>query len=154
MKYFLLFMLCTLFSNCQTNDKKQDPLNLESKLAGKWKAKAFDGELHEEWILDENGWMQQVGYYIENSDTSYSAKTRIEKIDDDIILFSVIKNSNPKIFKAKSVNNDQIVFENDDYKNPFQVKYEFLPNGKYKRTIKGYEKDSLVIYEFNFEKQD
>lgn len=153
MKYFLLFMLFTLFSNCQTNDKKQDPLNLESKLAGKWKAKAFDGELHEEWILDENGWMQQVGYYIENSDTSYSAKTRIEKIDDDIILFSVIKNSNPKIFKAISVNNDQIVFENDDYKNPFQVKYEFLTNGKYKRTIKGYEKDSLVIYEFNFEKQ-
>jgi len=98
--------------------------------------------------------MQQVGYYIENADTSYSAKTRIEKINDDIILFSVIKNSNPKIFKAKSLDDDQIIFENDDYKNPYEVKYEFLTNGKYRRTIKGYEKDSLVIYEFNFEKQD
>jgi hypothetical protein len=154
MKFLLLCIICMLFSNCQTSDKKQDPLNLEIKLAGKWKAKAFDGELHEEWILGENGWMQQVGYYIENADTSYSAKTRIEKINDDIILFSVIKNSNPKIFKAKSLDDDQIIFENDDYKNPYEVKYEFITNSKYRRTIKGYEKDSLVVYEFNFKKQD
>jgi hypothetical protein len=60
MKFLLLCLICILFSNCLTGDKKQDPLNLEIKLAGKWKAKAFDGELHEEWILGEYGRMPQV----------------------------------------------------------------------------------------------
>lgn len=96
--------------------------------------------------------MQQQGYYIEAQDTSYSAKTRIEKVGDDIILFSVIKNADPKIFKAVSHSDTLIVFENKEYKNPYQVTYEFLGKDRYKRTIKGYENDSLVMYEFHFKK--
>jgi len=138
--------------SCSERSKVDDHLNLESKLSGKWIAKAFDGELHEEWILNSHGWMQQEGFYIENNDTSYAAKTQIQKVGNDIILFSVIKNSNPKIFKSVNEEENGFVFENKDYKNPFQVKYEFLSSQKYKRTIRGYEKDSLVIYEFNFEK--
>ena len=84
--------------------------------------------------------------------TMYSAMTKIEKVGDEIILFSVIKNSNPKIFKAIKVKNETIVFENKDYKNPYQVKYEFLDKNNYRRTITGVEKDSLVSYSFNFKK--
>jgi hypothetical protein len=121
-------------------------------LSGKWKTEAFDGELHEKWELKEDGSIQQKGYYIEKQDTLYSATTRIQKVEDDIVLFSIIKNSNPKIFIATSINEKAIVFENKDYKNPYQVKYEFIDNDNYRRTIRGYEKDSLVIYEFNFKK--
>ena len=146
----IILSCCFLFFSCQNSFDQKDHLNLERKLSGKWIAKAFNGELHEEWILDKNGWMQQTGHYIEETDTSYNANTRIEKIHDDIILFSVIKNSNPKIFKAISVTDDEIVFKNDDYKNPYQVNYKFLTKDKYQRTITGYEKDSLVVYTFNF----
>ena len=66
----------------------------------------------------------------------------------------MIRNSNPKIFKSKISEDNKIVFENSDYKNPFQVKYEFISDSRYRRTIKGFENDSLVIYEFNFEKQN
>lgn len=88
--------------------------------------------------------MQQKGVYIENNDTSYSAITRIEKIADEVILFSVIKDSTPKIFKAISVSDNEIVFENKDYKNPYQVKYEFFTGSTYRRSITGFENDSLV----------
>lgn len=65
----------------------------------------------------------------------------------------MIKDSNPKIFKALSKSDDEIIFENDDYRNPFEVKYEFLSDSSYRRTIVGYERDSsLVIYEFDFVK--
>jgi len=138
--------------SCNENIDVKDPLDLETRLSGKWIAKAFDGELHEEWKLNEDGWMQQEGFYIERTDTSYAAKTQIQKVGNDIILFSVIRNSNPKIFKSISSEENKIIFENDDYKNPYRVKYEFLTNQKYRRTIRGYENDSLVIYEFNFEK--
>ena len=155
MKRTLLLLGIFLFGySCNGPQKVEDHLNLSSKLTGKWIAKAFDGELHEEWILNEFGWMQQNGYYIENNDTSYAAKTQIQKVGDDIILFSVIRNSNPKIFKSVQFDENEILFKNDDYKNPFEVKYEFLSEKNYRRTIKGTENDSLVIYNFNFEKSN
>jgi len=152
MKYILLILAGLISVSCNKNLQVEDHLNLRIKLEGKWKANAFDGELHEEWKLGDDGWMQQQGYYIEKSDTSYSAKTRIEKVGEEIILLSVIKNSNPKIFQATTSGENEIIFENNDYKNPFQVTYEFLSAKNYRRTIKGYEKDSLVAYVFDFSK--
>ena len=152
MKKILLLTVSLLILSCNGNYQSEDYLNLKDKLAGKWKANAFSGELHEEWNLEINGWMLQQGYYIEKNDTSYTAITRIEKIGNDVILFSVIKDSNPKIFKAISISDDEIVFESKDYMNPYQVKYEFFTDSNYRRTITGFENDSLVTYEFNFEK--
>lgn len=147
----LSFCLLLLFS-CKHNSKKLDKLNLESKLSGRWIAKAFDGELHETWQLDVDGWMLQEGYYIEALDTSYSAKTRVELVNDELILLSVIKNSTPKIFQAKERSDSKIIFENKDYKNPYEVTYEFIDSKNYRRTIKGLENDSLVTYIFDFKK--
>lgn len=150
-RVLFLFAFILIVLSCKETGKASDQLKLESKLKGKWIAKAFDGELHEVWSLNSNGWMQQRGYYIENNDTTYAATTQIQKVDDDIILFSVIRNSNPKIFKSVKFEKNEIIFKNDDYKNPYEVKYEFLSNQNYRRTITGRENDSLVIYEFNFE---
>ena len=147
---FLVFLL--LIVSCKKESKSVDRLNLESKLSGKWIAKAFDGELHETWKLDSDGWMLQEGYYIEKADTSYSARTRIEKVNKEIVLFSVIKNSTPKIFQAKERLENKIVFENKDYKNPYEVVYEFIDKNNYRRTIEGLENDSLVTYVFDFKK--
>lgn len=155
MKKTLYTLGITLLAiSCQDSQSIKDPLDLESKLSGKWTAEAFDGELHEAWGLNNNGWMEQQGFYIEENDTSYAAKTQIQKVDDEIILISVIRNSNPKIFKAIKFEENEIIFENDDYKNPYRVKYEFISNMEYKRTITGKENDSLVTYEFNFVKLD
>lgn len=152
MNRILLVFTYLLILACNENIEVKDRLDLENKLSGKWIAKAFDGELHEEWMLNKDGWMEQEGFYIENQDTSYAAKTQIQKVGDDIILFSVIRNSNPKIFKSVTFEEKKIIFENEDYKNPYQVKYEFLSDQLYRRTIEGRENDSLVIYEFNFKK--
>ncbi len=153
MRILIPLVLSALFIvSCNKVESRKDKLALKVKLEGTWEATAFSGKLHEKWELNTDGWMQQQGYYIEENDTSYSAKTKIEKIGEELILFSVIKNSNPRIFKAVNVSDSKIVFENDDYKNPFRVTYEFLGENTYKRTITGYEKDSLVRYEFRFKK--
>ena len=152
MRCFLVLAVSLIFVSCGGRDTPEDYLKLKNKLEGKWGTEAFDGRLSEEWTLGKNGWMQQQGFYIEEQDTSYSAKTRIEKVGEDVILFSVIKDGTPKIFKAISLTENQIIFENMDYRNPYQVTYEFLDESNYKRTIEGYEQDSLVVYEFNFKK--
>ncbi len=152
MKFILITAILFLYLSCQHQLPIKDQLNLQTKLEGKWKAPAFDGELRESWSLDDNGWMHQQGYYIEQNDTMYAAMTKIEKVGNEIILLSVIKNSAPKIFQAIKQNDKELLFENKDYQNPFRVKYEFLDHSNYRRTISGYEQDSLVVYEFNFEK--
>ncbi len=149
MKKTIVLLLLMVLISCH---HQKDNLDFKSKLSGKWIAKAFDGELHEEWSLNSDGWMQQKGHYIENNDTTYTATSQIQKVGRQIILFSVIKNSNPKIFKSIYREDDKIIFENDDYKNPYQVIYEFISDQEYKRTITGKEKDSIVVYEFHFKK--
>ena len=153
MKSIAALTLDLFLLSCDNQQKNSDHLDLSPKLSGSWKASAFSGELHETWTMGTDGWMQQQGYYIEQNDTSYSAKTKIEKVGNTVILFSVIKDSNPKIFKAVTIAENVLVFENKDYKNPFQVHYEFIDNNNYTRTITGYEQDSLVSYKFEFQKE-
>ena len=143
-----------MMMSCKHDVQKVDNLNLSPKLSGSWIAKAFNGELHESWNLANDGWILQKGYYIERNDTSYSAQTKIEKVNNVLVLFSVIKNSNPKIFQATERSDSKIVFENKDYKNPYEVIYEFIDKDNYRRTIKGLENDSLVTYIFDFKKID
>ena len=153
MKFLTFIVLTLLIFSCKDTRVKSQ-LNFSHKLEGKWKAAAFNGQLHETWQSTSDGWIMQQSFYIENNDTNYSAKTKIEKVADELILFSVIKNSTPKIFKAIKATPDSIIFENSDYKNPYRVKYEFLSANNYQRTISGYEQDSLVTFVFNFEKVD
>ena len=154
MKYTPLFILFIFLTMCEAPAHDPfDQLNLSDKLSGKWKADAFDGILSETWTLGKDGWMSQEGFYIEDQDTSYSAKTKIEIVGNDTVLFSVIKDSNPKIFKAFIQTKNTITFKNDDYKSPFKVHYEFISDSKYSRTITGYEGDSLVVYKFDFSKE-
>lgn len=146
----LLWLISPILISCEQGS--EDVLHLKGKLDGHWKAKAFNGELLETWELGKNGFMQQVGYYVENGDTSYSAITRIEKVEGEVILFSVIKGANPKIFKAIGMSDREMVFENKDYRNPYSVRYEFLDDGNYRRTITGLENDSLVSFVFDFKR--
>ena len=46
-----------LIFSCGGYNQTKDPLNLKDKLSGKWKARAFEGELREDWTLEKNGWM-------------------------------------------------------------------------------------------------
>ena len=154
LKNIARLLMISLFIICCAEQKNSiDILGLQGKLAGEWTAEAFDGELHESWKINEEGWMVQSGVYIEDVDTLYQATTKIEEVGSEVVLFSVIKHANPKIFKAIEIDEDGIVFENRDYSNPYRVEYKFISSDRYRRTIEGMEQDSIVRYEFNFEKR-
>jgi hypothetical protein len=151
---FMLTLILVFYLQGCTAPKFEDKLHLEKKLSGSWTATAFSGELRETWRLGADGWMQQHGIYIENHDTLYSAHTKIEQVGGEVILFSVIRAATPRIFKAVTVGEDEIIFENNDYKDPYQVTYTFLDDTSYQRTIRRIEKDSLEVYTFNFKRVD
>ena len=125
---------------------------LVKHLVGEWQSPAWSGQLSEIWQVGEDGWLHQQAYYFEGADTTYRAQSKIEQVDDDLILFTVIENSNPKIFKSSLVSTDSVVFKNSDYNNPYEVVYHLMDKNHFQRTITGMENYSLVSYTFKFKR--
>lgn len=123
---------------------------LESFLSGSWSSEAWGGVLNESWEIGKDGHLIQSAQYIENGQVLYESNSKIENVRGTMILFSVIKDNNPKIFKATSWSKTHITFENDDYRNPSMVKYEFVSKDNFKRTISGMEKEVPTSFTFNF----
>lgn len=142
-----------------TQFKRSQNLSLESiysvlkeNLNGHWTSEAWDGRLNESWTTDDNGHLLQTAQYIEDNRVLFESTNKIEVIDNELILMSVIKGSNPKIFKASSYSESEIVFENSDYINPNKVVYNFGPEEQFQREISGRENDQPTSYIFHFKK--
>lgn len=137
--------------------RKTPEISLEhygKKLEGRWSSKAWDGQLKEEWTLDENKQLLQHAEYIENGIVQYKASSKIERVDKELIIFSVIHGNNPKIFKASSESDSSITFENTEYGYPNKLIYHFNADGSYHRTISGIENGEKKAYTFRFKKLD
>ncbi len=122
------------------------------KLKGCWKAKAWDGIQEECWKFNQNGIPVQTAKYSVKGDVQYEASTQMEYVANEIVLFSVIKGNNPKIFKATSRSRTKLVFENSEYDYPNKVVYELQPDGTFWRTISGKQNGQDASYTFKFNK--
>jgi len=102
MNRFLVWITVLLFLQLaiSAGDLEQIYDTLARQLVGNWQSPAWSGQLSESWRVGEDGWLHQQAYYYEEADTSYRAQSKIERVDNSLILFTVIENSNPKIFKS------------------------------------------------------
>ena len=142
--------LTTQFKEINKLDIKDIYSIAKNNLVGNWTSPAWDGQLNESWSIDNNGHLSQSAEYIENQKLLFESGNKMEIANNELILFSVIKGSNPKIFKAISWSKNSITFENSDYKNPNKVTYKFLSNNEFHRTISGMENNELSNYTFKF----
>ncbi len=127
---------------------------MKSHLVGNWTSEAWDGILNESWSIDKNGHLTQTAQYIENEKVLFQSANKVELVNNELILFSVIKNGNPKIFKASSYSSSSVVFENSDYKNPDKLVYTFHSDKRFDRKISGIENGELSNYTFEFKRID
>lgn len=134
----------------KTEDTADFLPSYKQHLQGSWTSKAWDGVLNETWSIDENGDLIQFAEYIENGEILYEASNKIEKLAGELLLITVIKDNNPKVFKASASSKNEIIFENSAYKNPSVVKYEFISDTRFKRTISGEENGKPTSYTFEF----
>ena len=142
--------LNTQFKSVNPSEKDMNYEAIKERLKGNWSSPAWSGQLDETWSVDPNSHIVQTASYSEEGVVSYSASNKIEIVGEEWVLFTVIKDSNPKIFKATSVTKDKIVFENSDYANPNKVVYEFTSPDTFKRTISGLENGEPSSYTFTF----
>ncbi len=146
----------TKFVRVVNASTKEKFLNIMiSRLSGKWQSKAWNGVLTEWWHQDlTDGNLSQKAEYVENGKVVYSAENRVEVVNEELILFTVINGNNPKIFKATTLTENQITFENSDYDNPSKVVYTFTSDAGFERTISGVEDGKAMSYTFDFSKVD
>ena len=129
--------------------------DLQKILTGNWTSTAWAGILNESWTLGQDGHMSQSSQYLEDGIVLYeSSIQKLKIIGKDIVLFSVIKDNDPKIFKATAYSKNQIIFENTEYSNPNKVVYDFGPDGAFNRTISGFENAEPTTYTFEFRSVD
>ncbi len=128
--------------------------NFSTALTGKWTSPAWEGELEENWQLDQNGQMVSTALYLENGDTLYASQTFIQHLSGEWILLSVIKDSPPKVFKAVSWDETEMVFENPDYENPSRVRYEFIDDNSFHRIISWKLNGVPDSYTFQFTRKE
>jgi len=83
MKTLHVFFLILLLTACRETNTLLSQLHLDTKLSGKWRATAFNGELHEEWKLGSEGWMQRQGvlhrkkrYHLCSNDSDTKSRRR------------------------------------------------------------------------------
>ncbi len=128
--------------------------DVQKLLTGRWSSKAWDGVLNETWSTGADGHIRQTSRYIENGKVLYEASSKMETVGADFILFTVIKGNNPKIFKMVEYGENEVKFENTDYKNPSVVIYKFVSANEYHRTIIGVENDAPTTYTFEFKREE
>ncbi|MEO0552193.1 MAG: hypothetical protein AAF149_03265 [Bacteroidota bacterium] len=147
--------LKTTFTHIAERSEKSILLEeLTKKLRGTWQSKAWGGMLYETWSINQtDGHLEQQAKYIENGKVSYQAMNKIELLNNELVLFTVIEANNPKIFKATTLTRERVVFENSDYSNPNRVEYIFEA-GRFKRTISGIEDGEPTTYTFDFSRNE
>ena len=91
-------------------------------------------------VNNGNGTFREVGQLSKIHKTDWSWASLFMDMDNDGWQDLYITNGYFKDFSDK------------DYKNSYQYKYEFFTGSTYRRTITGFENDSLVTYEFNVAK--
>ncbi len=138
------------FTGQNIDRKSKLYLKVKETLVGNWISPAWDGQLIEMWSVDKDQNLVQTSKYIEGKKVLFRSQNKIEYIGGELILISVIENSDPKIFKAVEANGSRIVFENKEYKNPNRVEY-VLYEKTFHRKISGAENGSPTSYTFKFE---
>lgn len=116
-----------------------------------WITPAWDGQLRETWSVSSDRQLSQKASYTVNGEVQYEAQSRMMMIGEELILVTVIVDADPKVFRATSVTDSIIVFENSSYRNPDKVVYRLTDNGYFSRTISGHEPDGTASsYTFAF----
>lgn len=142
----------TEFHSHVVSDAEKALQLLEDRIVGEWTSTAWDGELHEDWKLGANGEIWQDAIYVEEDVVLYEATNKIEVVNNELILSTIVKGGNPKIFKASLILDDEIVFENSDYNHPSKVVYKFVDDNRFIRTISGQEQGQARSHTFQFER--
>lgn len=146
MKYrILLLLLVTIFSfySC----KKDNSIREVDWLIGTWENKTEEGTFTETWIKTNNETKEGLEYdrleakstFIKNGDTLFQEEVILFKMDKWIysVMASNQNEGKATLFKATSVRNNELVFENPAHDFPKKITYKLVSKDSLYAEISG-----------------
>ncbi len=116
-------------------------------LLGKWKTKIKDGELKEIWS-DRKNMLFGNAFLRQNDRITFREKIALMYINDTLnYIVTFEKRYDSTYFKATTINDSLLIFENPKNDFPKIIKYQRLEEDKIKATISG---DNNQSETFNF----
>lgn len=150
--YRILFTLSIviILASCQTVQNEKQANEYDHWLEGTWTAPYFMGKISETWSFNDKGNLSLDGLFEENGDTIYWEKIKIDTLGKDIFLIAKPHNSPGFIYQQVSSSENEIVFENKIYSNPYRIKYIKVDNDHFDRVNIGLEEGQEVKNLFNY----
>ena len=107
-------------------------------LAGGWSDDVDDAWSEEWWTPERGGLMLGAGRSGKGKVATGFDQMRITRDADGSLVFWGAPNGAPAVpFKATSVTDNSILFENPNHDFPNTIRYQLLPDGRLKATIAG-----------------
>lgn len=150
MKKISLLIFCLSLFSCSS---KKVTINDFSWIEGKWNGWADGMSFYEEWNPLQGNLMDGVGGAIDNLDTVFSEKIKIEQRGEDVVYTAnVAENGGAVDFKFTGYKNDSIVFENPQHDFPQRIVYFRLPDNKLYACIDGLNAGKYDRISFSYQK--
>lgn len=148
MKIYLkisLFVACLgLLISCNSSNQNtslNSPLDQKASwLLGTWKQQNVDGTAVEFWQKINDSTYQSFSYFIQHGDTLSSERIQLVNRQGTLFFIPTVKgqNNNQAVeFKAVTVNDHELIFENPSHDFPQRVRYSLPKNDSLYAEISG-----------------
>ena len=144
--YLILLVFVTIFSGYELYKyykTKDSQIHQLSWLQGSWSNHSDSGTFIETWYKKNDSMLTGKSYFIMRKDTLFSENITIEYRNGQLCYIPVVKGQNgdlPVIFRLKSINNGEFVFENPTHDFPQRIIYKNAGNDSLNAWIEGAEK--------------
>jgi hypothetical protein len=134
----LVLIILTCFS-CQQKTTFSE-LEKADWFLGRWENKTPEGTFSEEWKTENDSLYLGESYFINNNNTLFAEKVRLEQRKNDLFYIVSVPNQNeeqPVAFKLTSSTNDYLVFENPEHDFPKKITYKLVTKDSLYAEISG-----------------
>jgi len=140
-KFFITVVSLIIF-NAWTIKQKKDIQKAEW-LIGTWENKTQKGSIYETWTKAGNNEFSGKSYSIKDKDTIVFENIRLVQENRKLFYIPTVKNQNddlPVRFAAKSISENQLVFENPQHNFPQIIAYTKITSDSLIAEISGIKK--------------
>lgn len=155
---FLVAMTFTLlFSSCLKKDNKKDEVDTKKYpkleevkwLIGSWRNSTKEGVLRENWNQLNDSTLSGKTIFVAEKDTLFTETIEIIQVNDNLLYNTKISNQNDGktvSFKASTLTENKIVFENPKHDFPQKIVYTKISSDSLVAKISG-NKDGKDTFE-------
>lgn len=154
MKICYAFMMSLLLFSCKEKTSDMDKVKW---VEGVWESTSGEGTFTENWVWINDTLMKGAGYFVtSDNDTTFREALSIENKNDTLYYVAAVAHNGdiPTKFKAVSISDKEMIFENKEHDFPQQIIYTRLSEKNMVAMITGMQNGKERTEKFELSRKD